>query len=249
MKILSIITEDKFQDGQTRRQKLNKLFNDRARLKDNWRQAKEEGNSEKASELADMLGAIDDKIDALQEHAVFMPKTQSEFDAANLLDLKHNRKELIRAIEDAFHDGDDEYAAELKKELAEINRELGINESVLSEADKTAIKERLKKLKADQKELPQNPSNQAGYDALDDLRAEIKSLEKQLSEAHGGRSAANEQYINTQGEIAAMLTQLNEKLKSHTSAQQKDPTNWGYVGDLDSLMALLKEALDNFGNV
>lgn len=57
------------------------------------------------------------------------------------------------------------------------SRKSSINESI------DALKARLAQLKADYADLPKNPGSQIGYDALDDIRDEIKKIQVKIKEA------------------------------------------------------------------
>lgn len=52
--------------------------------------------------------------------------------------------------------------------------------SVNETADVVDIKKQLKQAESDYDEMSKNPGNQAGYDALDDMRHKIKQLKNQL---------------------------------------------------------------------
>lgn len=55
------------------------------------------------------------------------------------------------------------------------------------------------------------------------------------------RSTANDTYQARQQEAHQLLDQIRDALDAHSQRQQKDPGNWGFVGDLGSTVRDLRE--------
>lgn len=108
-------------------------------------------------------------------HAIFEskePKTEAGFKRSNKAFVKKQLSQLQSALQRAIENDDDDHADELRDAIKDCQQEL-------NESD-TAVETRLARLKADLKELPQNPNSPDGIEALDDLRSKISRLEKQL---------------------------------------------------------------------
>ena len=50
-------------------------------------------------------------------------------------------------------------------------------------------------------------------------------------------------YTETSKEIEKKIELLREKLKSHQTRFNQEPTNWGYVGDISHINEKLEEVL------
>lgn len=161
-----------------------------------------------------------------------VPETKEELDAANKAgakeDLERNRDALTKAI----YDGNEELADELRDVIKGLEQELKESE------DKEALRARLNKLKDEYAQLPKNPGNQEGYDALDDYREEIKSLEQKLNEADVG---ANAEYQAKLEEAKQLLQMIDVKLRQHAGRQRRDASNWGYAGDMQDVVSKLTQ--------
>lgn len=117
------------------------------------------------------------------------PKTQKGFEQSNKAAAKRALKDLEKALQKAIESGDDDHADDLRCAIKDTKAEL--NESV----DKSAIRSRLDRLKADLKEMPKNPNTEAGIDAVDEIRSKISKLEKQLRESEeAGTASAKAEY-------------------------------------------------------
>ena len=57
-------------------------------------------------------------------------------------------------------------------------------------------------------------------------------------------SSPLEQYKKRELEIKTLLIKLKNKLKKHKKDFDKHPSNWGYVGDLGHIAAVLKEIVE-----
>lgn len=170
------------------------------------------------------------------------PETKEELKAANRAgakeDLERNRDALTKAI----YDGNDELADEIRDVIKGLEQELKESE------DKDALKKRLASLKKEYAKLPKNPSNQEGYDALDDYREEIKKLEQQLNEEFE-QEVASDKYAEYSGQIQELLNALQAKLDEHAEQAGAEADNWGYAGDLEEVVNKLKEAVALFGGI
>lgn len=183
------ILEGAYERAADKRARLNQLFNERAALREQLRNAREEGDQAKIDAAETKLGRLSDLIDSLEE----------------------------------------------------------------SMSPVAAKKARLAQLKADLAELPQNPGNQAGYDALDDLRHQIKKLEGEiatLNEAPAApvRDASNDATMafeqNHQRAMAA-LQSVTAKIAAMAEEQKRAARDWGYPGSMGHVAGQLEE-LDQF---
>ena len=58
---------------------------------------------------------------------------------------------------------------------------------------------------------------------------------------------AAKMYAQRRREIAGLIVKLESKLRHHEQRAQKDPGDWGFVGDLGRVSELLAELVASFG--
>lgn len=78
-----------------------------------------------------------------------------------------------------------------------------------------------------------------------DLRAELKDSRAQVNEAKMPNNPVP-RYQVLASAVSHQLDVFGEQLKSHMARQKQDPTNWGYVGDLEHVVEKLNILLDEF---
>jgi hypothetical protein len=66
--------------------------------------------------------------------------------------------------------------------------------------------------------------------------ARVAAVHKQAEDANSSYQSAHTLAMQLTNEIAGFLAR-------HSNAQSKDPTNWGYVGDMNHYIELLEEIL------
>lgn len=119
-----------------------------------------------------------------------------------------------------------------------------------------AAKARLAKLKADLADLPQNPGSQEGYDALDDLRHEIKKQEQKIATLTEApvtktRDASNDPTLafeQARNRAVAALQQVAASIDELAVEQQRNARDWGYPGSMGHVAAQLEELRDFLGS-
>jgi uncharacterized protein YigA (DUF484 family) len=180
------IKESAVERASDKKVRLNKLFNQRAALRDQLRMAREEQDREKVSEIESKLGRLGDAIEELSESA----------------------------------------------------------------APLVAAKAKLAQLMVDLEDLPQNPGNEAGYDALDDLRDEIKKQKekiKSLSEA-APQQDATQAFEVARDRAMMALSKLTAQIERFTKAQQGNARDWGYAGSMGHVASQLEEIVNHLGS-
>lgn len=178
------ITESAHESAEMKKARLNKLFNERASMKEQLRHAREEKNTVRINEMATKLGRIDDAIEALQESA----------------------------------------------------------------SPSIAAKARLAQLKADYAEMPKNPGNQEGYDALDDMRDEIKKLEAEVASLTEGRTDdADTVFEHNKMRARVAMDALTDEIEKFSRNQKRNARDWGYAGSMGLIADKLEELVTNFG--
>ncbi len=55
---------------------------------------------------------------------------------------------------------------------------------------------------------------------------------------------ADTSYNKSIKEIEASIKTLQKQLKDHQKKQKKEPKNWGFVGDLDTVKTALQDAVN-----
>lgn len=177
------ISEGAYERAQDKKVRLNKLYNERAALREKLRQAREEQDTKRAEEIETKLGRLSDTIYSLSE----------------------------------------------------------------SVSPKAELKAKLKKLKDDYNRMPQNPGNQEGYDALDDMRHEIEELEKKLASLTESTDA-NASFEAARERAMMAMQQLQGQIEKFTQAQKRNARDWGYTGTMISIAKQLEDLTTYFGN-
>lgn len=186
------LTEDSYDRGVDKRKRLAKLYNDRASLREQLKNAREEQDSDRVANLESKLGKLEDSIEALAESA----------------------------------------------------------------SPATALKAKIAQLKADLADMPDQPGSQEGYDAVDDLRDQLKKAEeklKGLTEASpsASRNASNDATIafeQARDRAVSLLDALRAQIDQFSRAQQKNARDWGYAGSMGHVVAQLEDLHNFFGN-
>jgi DNA repair exonuclease SbcCD ATPase subunit len=162
-----------------------------------------------------------------------------------------NERAALRA---QLVEGDDETNQLLIAKLNRLDDVINSLEETMSPL--AAAKTRLAQLKADLKELPQNPGSQEGYDALDDLRDEIKKQEAKiasLSEAAPGpkvRDETNDPTIAFEKAQLRAITALGfirGAIDAMAEEQQRNSRDWGYPGSMAQIAKQLEEIREFLG--
>ena len=58
---------------------------------------------------------------------------------------------------------------------------------------------------------------------------------------------ANTKYLDARERTKRQLRQIEALLDAHAKRQAKAPTNWGYVGDVNSVVRELGEVIESMG--
>lgn len=180
------IQESAFERASDKKVRLNRLFNQRASLRDQLRMAQEEQDEKKVSDLQARLGRLSDAIEELSESATPL----------------------------------------------------------------AAAKAKLAQLMSDLESLPQNPGNQEGYDARDDLRdAIVKQQEKikTLSEAAPAQDATTA-FEQARDRAMMALSKITAQIERFSKAQQSNARDWGYAGSMGHVASQLEEVNEFFGS-
>lgn len=106
------------------------------------------------------------------------------------------------------------------------------------------LERKLKLLKADLEDLPQRPSSQAGYDALDDVRDQIKRVEQQLQALSEevvaeAETAAVQQYDNLVGECLHRTSSIMTLIR-----KERTDVDWKTVEHVQDVLDKIIEAED-----
>jgi ElaB/YqjD/DUF883 family membrane-anchored ribosome-binding protein len=106
------------------------------------------------------------------------------------------------------------------------------------------LREKLKRAKADLKDMSVTPHSQEAADAIDDARQDVKRLEAELKglEEGVGYTAAEAYERHTQ-EINTKLQRIADGVKAHAQRQVQRPNEWGHAGDLAHVNELLDDVL------
>ena len=107
------------------------------------------------------------------------------------------------------------------------------------------LREKLKRAKADLKDMSVTPHSQEAADAIDDARQGVKRLEAELKglEESAGYTAA-EAYERHSQEIQAKLQRISAGVKSHAQRQAQRPNEWSHAGDLAQVNEMLDGVLE-----
>lgn len=126
----------------------------------------------------------------------------------------------------------------------EMKRKRQIKEAV-SNMPMDAAKSRLASLKADLAEMPRTLHSQEQYDAVDDIRDEIKELEAYISGGVVKESAsAADAYGTRIAQVRELLSKIDRSLVSHTERQSGNADSWGFAGDLAHVAEQLEDILE-----
>lgn len=108
-------------------------------------------------------------------------------------------------------------------------------------------KERLKQARAELAEYPSSPKTQKEFDAIDEAKEEIARLEKFIKDSghkiNENESSAAESHAEKMTELNYLIVALEDVIRKNNESFKKDPTNWGYVTELDSFIEALKDTL------
>lgn len=170
---------------------------------------------------------------------------------ARLAKLYNERAALREKLRHAREEGDQKKIDDVETRLGRLSDTIDTLEESASPLH--AAKARLAQLKADLAELPQNPGSQEGYDALDDLRDEIKKQEAKIAQLSEGktRDATNDPTIafeEASQRAKLALDDIAVQIAKFSAAFRRNSRDWGYPGSMANVAARLEEVRDFFGN-
>lgn len=255
MKIRSIINERQVVREVADKQQVEKLTHEVAEIRAEIKAAREKGDKDLVKKLVMKVSGILDRIQGLREGTAHTEATLSAANKKQTRDeLSRHRDLLVQAIED----GDEDKEAMCREVIADCEAEL--KESLITEAgERDALQRRIARMKSDLAEMPKKPNTHDGEEGVADMKANIKRLERQLSDVHEGLAKANGEmnysndahgeYSRRFANIEKMMGVIKTKLSEHSDRQTKDTKNWGYAGDLEYVEATLKELVDALSGV
>lgn len=163
---------------------------------------------------------------------------------ARLNNLYNEQVRLRELWRNAIEEQDQERADEIEAKLGRLSDMIDtLAESV---SQRTALTARLKVLKAELEELPQHPTDQEGYDALDDINHEISTIEDKLKNlVESVDPAASYEAARARADTA--LKKIEQHINKFSLAQKQNAGDWGYVGTLEHAATQLEEIAAFFG--
>lgn len=107
------------------------------------------------------------------------------------------------------------------------------------------LRAQLKHAEQDLKDMNVTPHSEQAADAIDDARADVAKIKKELANlGEGVGYTADEAYQRHIKEVQAKLQRLSQEVQSRASGRRAGDVNWGPVGDIAHISELLSDALE-----
>jgi uncharacterized coiled-coil DUF342 family protein len=144
----------------------------------------------------------------------------------------------MRLIDYLFEQADTK--ASLEKKLAQARKDLRAmgNGTLTSQTHADSIDDQRALIKKLERQLDQIS------EAVEDQAVDVGSQSPDMEEDYSRHARPNRAYDILTAKITKLTQSIQQKLSQHQESYRKDDRNWGYIGDLEHAVELL-ERLDS----